>query len=84
MNLLFKDEKLTEIRLCLQPNRNNPTWNNWSEAEELTMKKEHENFLLSQLGPGNAGVCSYSYNWGNIDSVYSEIEGASEIIVKYK
>lgn len=83
-NVIFKNERLQEVRLCFQPNEAKTSWQNWSESRELAYKKEQERLLLSQIGPGNVGPTSYSFGWGTIDSVYSESEGTSEIVIKYK
>ena len=66
------------VNLSLSSSNNAPSWNNWSESEELRKKGEHDKWLLR-----NIGKPPYKYFWGEISSNYDPRSSSSMITVRY-
>lgn len=55
-----------------------PSWENWSEVEELKRKDMHDTWLEN-----NIGKPPYKYSWGEISSNYDPRTGSSMITINY-
>jgi hypothetical protein len=76
-SLVFESQKLHSV----QVKKINPgtTWSNWSEAEELEHKSEHDRLLFSLLG-----TPPYKFVWGEIVSMYDPRSGSANINIQYR
>jgi hypothetical protein len=54
------------------------SWDDWSEAGEQQRKRDHDDWLTTQLGTG-----PYEYSWGVVCSKYYPQSGFSSITVRY-
>jgi len=54
-------------------------WDDWAEPDEQKRKRDHDDWLEAQLGPG-----PYDYSWGTVSSNYSPQSSASTITVRYR
>jgi hypothetical protein len=76
-NVFFFQECLTRLSLAIYE----PTsggWNGWSEAQELILKRRHDDLLLRELGPP-----PYRYCWGEVFSNYDPRSASSSIGITY-
>lgn len=69
---------LDSISIGLTRDGEIPSWENWSESEELKLKNEHDKWLEK-----NIGKSPYKYPWGEISSNYDPRSGSSSIIIRY-
>lgn len=69
---------IDSIHLSVQNSADLPSWDNWSESEELEKKANHDEWLLR-----NIGKPPYQYNWGQIGSYYDSKSGSSMIVIRY-
>lgn len=77
--LYFNQSNLIEfINISLLSDGNIPSWDNWSENEELNRKVEHDKWLESKIGKP-----PYKYSWGEISSAYDPRSGSSMITIRY-
>ena len=77
--LLFKPDKLlSSVTLGLAIDGAIPTWENWSEEEELRKK-----VLLAKWLEKNLGESSYDYTWGSIILAYDRRSASSHITIYY-
>ncbi|MCA9952836.1 MAG: hypothetical protein KDE48_24470 [Anaerolineales bacterium] len=53
-------------------------WDNWSEENELAIKKLNDQWLESYLGSP-----PYQYKWGKIESEFDAKTGGSDITITY-
>ena len=76
--LVFHKGKLEIV--IMSPNwiSNYTSWHNWNLDNELKKKKKNDKLLQQYLGDP-----PYIYKWGNIESIYDQKSGSSEIIIKY-
>ena len=69
---------IDSVDLSLSRDENIPSWNNWSEGEELKKKDEHDKWLERKIGKP-----PYKYSWGEISSNYDPRSGSSMITIRY-
>ncbi len=80
ITLIFNPEgNIFMMNLRMQFGESLPSWSNWSEDQELKIKKEHDIWLKS-----NFGNPPYNYSWGIISSNYEPRSGSSSITFYYK
>ena len=73
-----QNDLIAFLYISLLSDGNIPSWNNWSESEELKRKDEHDKWLLRKIGDP-----PYKYLWGEISSIYDVRSGSSIIIIRY-
>jgi hypothetical protein len=77
--LYFNNNNLIDfLTLSMTSDENIPSWDSWSEFDELKKKDEHDKWLES-----NIGKPPYKYSWGDISSDYDPRSGSSIITVRY-
>ena len=76
-SLVFESQRLDSVQIE-RVNRGR-TWGNWSEAQELERKNDHDNLLVSFLGKP-----PYKYLWGEIVSMYDPRSGSANISIQYR
>ncbi len=77
---IFATGKLASIRLSLPSSTGGTSsWDNWSKANELQRKADHDKWLAATLGPP-----PYDYPWGTVSSCYSPQSSASTITIRYR
>tara|TARA_B110001469_G_scaffold41615_1_gene41128 strand:- start:325 stop:738 length:414 start_codon:yes stop_codon:yes gene_type:complete len=74
--IFFKGGKLWMLNLRKVTRQ--VSWSDWSEAQELQVKQEHDRFLSENLGEGER-----SFKWGKIESVFDGKSGVSWIVLRY-
>lgn len=67
------------VNMSITKDGNIPTWDNWSEQDQLVKKGEHDQWLQK-----NIGKPPYQYSWGEISSTYDPRSGSSTITFTYK
>lgn len=78
--LIFKpDGVLDTISLGLQMNDRLPSWETWSENDEMQKKELSDKWLEK-----NVGKPPYTYPWGSISLSYDPRSGSSSITIIYK
>ena len=76
--LSFASGRLKSISLALSRGGGG-TWADWSEAEELALKEEHDRILLGFLGQP-----PYQFAWGEVFSTYDPRSGSADIGISFK
>ena len=77
--LLFKpDKSLSSVTLGLAIDGAIPTWENWSEEDELRKKA-----LLGKWLEKNVGEPPYDYTWGSMTLTYDRRSASSHITISY-
>ena len=72
----FHAERLERVSLAMPTG--SAGWDAWSEEAEQRRKRDHDEWLEAQLGPG-----PYDYSWGSVCSKYYPQSGESTITVSY-
>lgn len=75
--LVFKNERLFELHLCLA-DQSSDGWGAWSPEGELVKKMKHDEFLKINLGQP-----PYQFKWGKVESITDVKAGGSEIVLRY-
>lgn len=79
MRLFFNKSKVIDsVKIGIIDDDKIPTWNTWSEDNELERKSKHDKWLRKVLGPP-----PYRYDWGEITSNYDPRSGSSMITIRY-
>ena len=79
IGLIFNPDNMIEfISINIVYNDNSSRRANWSEERELRRKKEHDKWLLKNIGDP-----PYEYSWGGISSDYDPRSGSSSITIRY-
>ena len=77
--LYFNPNNLIEfMNISLSSDGNIPSWDNWSESDEIKKKDEHDKWLERKIGKP-----PYKYSWGEISSNYDPRSGSSMITIRY-
>ena len=80
ISLIFNtDGVLYMTNLGLQMNDSLPSWETWSENDEIQKKELNDKWLEK-----NVGKPPYTYPWGSISSSYDPRSGSSSITIVYK
>jgi hypothetical protein len=79
LRVCFNEDKIIHmVLLSITEKGDIPDWKDWSEDENVKLKKMHDQWLLE-----NIGQPPYIYKWGKITSVYSRHSGSSMIVINY-
>src|SRR5690554_2731649 len=70
--------KIDFINMSILNGEEIPTWESWSEKDELFKKNKHDKWLKTHIGEP-----PYRYDWGEITSCYDPRSGSSIITIKY-
>ena len=77
--LYFNPQDILDfVNLSLSDSDCVPSWDDWSESRAKGKKKEHDEWLLR-----NIGKPPYKFPWGEISSNYDPRSGSSIITLKY-
>ena len=80
ITMLFgPDDVLFMVTLGLVEDGLYPTWENWSEEDQLQKKIMHDEWLEKNLGSE-----PYKYSWGSISSIYDSRSASSHITISYE
>lgn len=79
VRILFNHNgKLSEVLLSIALDGKIPSWENWSEEQQLLNKRENDTWLYEIIGRP-----PYTFSWGRIISVYDNLAGSSHIRILY-
>jgi hypothetical protein len=78
ITLRFDGERLAIIELYLVRDGDPRSWDGWTAAQELARKREHDAWLVDQLG-----AAPWSYGWGSIESTFDPRGGSSGITIRF-
>jgi hypothetical protein len=71
-------DHISAVSLSLTTDGKIPSWDNWSEEEEMRIKDKHDCLLKRYLGDP-----PYKFDWGEITSNYDPRSASSQIIIRY-
>ena len=73
------NNRIFMVKLRMLIDEKIPSWSDWTEENELDMKKRHDKWLED-----NIGNPPYNYSWGKISSSYDPRSVSSVITFTYK
>lgn len=73
-----QDDNISAVNMSFTADGKIPSWDNWSEKEEIKIKDKHDSLLKEYLGEP-----PYKFDWGEITSNYDPRSASSQIIIRY-
>jgi hypothetical protein len=78
VGLCFQNERLENVELQNDDPAFGTSWDDWSEAKELSRKQSHDRWLNKCVGGRR------NFPWGEVWSGYDERGGSSSIVIRYR